>query len=704
MSTLSLVFAIHNHQPAGNFDSVFEEAYNHSYRPFVEVLERHPSVKFTQHWTGTLLEWLVKHQPEFIERLRGLVERGQLEILTGAYYEAVLAVIPEADRTGQIRKLSTTITDLFSSTPETMWLAERVWEQQLAASLVKAGVRAVMVDDTHFRHAGLMDHQLYGRYMTEEEGEMLNLLPMDKVLRYTVPFRPLEQTLEYLKSVATPGGERVVIHADDGEKFGVWPKTFKAVYEDGWLESFCRMVEEQSAWLATVHVRDVIEKFPAQGRVYLPTASYSEMMKWALPADAFLRLERFEQMLKERNDAGEFSMFVRGGYWRNFMAKYPEANHMHKKMLRVSRRVHATAKKRNLDASVYEALWAGQCNDPYWHGVFGGLYLPNLRYPVYKSLIEAEKGLDELEKKTAARVEVTDFDADGSDEILVESPDLNLVLAPALGGSLIELDFKPCSLNLLDIVSRREEGYHRRLKESAGEERESANVHDAVLVKEKDLHKHLQFDWYRRASLLDHFFGPSADLDSVSACNYHELGDFVNQPYAGTAKVVKGEARVALKREGGLWFDGRKHPVTVEKKIRYSPGSGAFDVLYVITNGGEPIDIRFGVEFNVGLQAGDAPDRYYRIDGQAPGDSRLRSSGETPGVSAVTLTDEWLGVETGLAFDRPAKLWRFPVETVSLSEAGFERIYQSSVIIPVWELRLEGELKLAVRQSTRKRA
>jgi 4-alpha-glucanotransferase len=704
MSNLSLVFAIHNHQPAGNFDSVFEEAYHHSYRPFVEVLERHPSVKFTQHWTGTLLEWLVEHHPEFIERLRGLVDRGQLEILTGAYYEAVLSVIPEADRIGQIRKLSSTITSLLSSKPETMWLAERVWEQALAGSLVKAGVRAVMVDDTHFRHAGLMDHQLYGRYITEEGGELLNLLPMDKVLRYTVPFRPLEQTLEYLRSVATPGGERVVIHADDGEKFGVWPKTFKAVYEDGWLESFCRMIEEQSSWLATVHVRDVIEKFPAQGRVYLPAASYSEMMKWALPAEAFQRLERFEQMMKRQDEAGEYAMFVRGGYWRNFMAKYPEANHMHKKMLRISRRVHAAAKKKKLPDSVYQALWTGQCNDPYWHGVFGGLYLPNLRYPVYRSLIEAEKGLDALEKKPATKIEVTDFDADGSDEILVESPELNLTFAPALGGSLIELDFKPCSLNLLDIVTRREEGYHRRLKESSGEERESANVHDAVLVKEKDLHRHLQFDWYRRASLLDHFFGPSADLGTVSACQYHELGDFVNQPYTGSGKVVKGEARVSLRREGGLWFEGRKHPITVEKLVRYAAGSGSFEASYVITNGGEPVDIRFGVEFNVGLQAGDAADRYYRIDGKAPEDPRLRSTGESQEVSRVTLTDEWLGVETEIEFGAPATVWRFPVETVSLSEAGFERIYQSSVIIPVWELRLEKEHRIAVWQSTRRRA
>ena len=69
MSVVHFVFAVHNHQPAGNFDSVFEEAFRHSYEPFLEVLERHPAVKCTQLWTGTLLEWLLRVHPDFVERM-----------------------------------------------------------------------------------------------------------------------------------------------------------------------------------------------------------------------------------------------------------------------------------------------------------------------------------------------------------------------------------------------------------------------------------------------------------------------------------------------------------------------------------------------------------------------------------------------------------------------------------------------------------
>src|ERR1044072_5704898 len=83
--------------------------------------------------------------------------------------------------------------------------------------------------------------------------------------------------------------------------------------------------------------------------------------------------------------------FVKGGIWRNFLMKYPESNAMYKKMLRVSSKVHAGKK----NEAALDHLWAGQCNCAYWHGVFGGLYLPVLRQAIYRNLIEAERILDE---------------------------------------------------------------------------------------------------------------------------------------------------------------------------------------------------------------------------------------------------------------------------------------------------------------------
>ncbi len=688
MSHVNFAFAVHNHQPAGNFDTVFEEAYRHSYEPFLEVLERHPAVKCTQHWTGTLLEWLLRVHPEFVERMRALVQRGQLELLTGAYYEAILAVIPEADRIGQIRKLTDLIHTTFGFRPRGMWLAERVWEPHLAASLARAGVEFVVVDDTHFRHAGLTDDELLGYYITEELGETLKILPIDKTLRYTIPFRPVEETLRYFTSTASAEGSHIVIHADDGEKFGIWPKTHKHVYGDGWLESFCAMVEGEGTLVRPVHLGEVVDSFPPQGRLYLPTDSYSEMTKWVLPAPVALRLEDFEQTLRSTGALEANGMFVRGGFWRNFLTKYPEANQMHKKMLRVSARLHEIEGRGVVPQKAYDLLWAGQCNDSLWHGLFGGVYLPNLRFPLFRNLLRAERLLDDLERVRSIKTAVEDFDCDGHDEVVVESPVMDFCFKPVLGGSLVELDYKPGSVNLLDILSRREEASHQRLLRAI-RSHESGSGWDELMAKEKNLHEYLHFDWYRHASFVDHFFAGGTGMKGLLHCDYGELGDFVNQPYRSTVDGTPEHVIVEFERSGALWIAGLKHKLRVRKTFRYTVASNAFTVDYCVENlESSPIDIHFGVELALGGMAGDAPDRYYTIDGKPLRGGRLRSEGEHASVGAFGATDEWMNVDVEFTLGLPAGLWRFPIETVSLSEAGFERLYQGSVMIPHWRFRL----------------
>ena len=156
---VNLVFGIHCHQPAGNFDFVFEEVYQRSYLPFIEVVSRHPGVKMTLHYTGGLLEWIEDHHPEWFDLVLPLVEAGQVELLGGGYYEPILASIPEEDRRSQIQLLSNYLLDKFGQSPRGMWLAERIWESSIVPSLVKSKIEYVLVDDSHFISAGIL---LYG--------------------------------------------------------------------------------------------------------------------------------------------------------------------------------------------------------------------------------------------------------------------------------------------------------------------------------------------------------------------------------------------------------------------------------------------------------------------------------------------------------------------------------------------------------------
>ena len=93
MKKIKFVFGIHNHQPIGNFDFVFEDAYQKSYLPFLQILEKHPKIRISLHFTGILLDWLEAHHPELLNLVKKLRDNNQLELMSGGYYEPIISVI-----------------------------------------------------------------------------------------------------------------------------------------------------------------------------------------------------------------------------------------------------------------------------------------------------------------------------------------------------------------------------------------------------------------------------------------------------------------------------------------------------------------------------------------------------------------------------------------------------------------------------------
>jgi alpha-amylase len=709
MKTVNLVLGVHNHQPIGNFDHVFEEACHKAYRPFLDVLDRHPGIRFAFHNTGCLLDWIVEHHPDYIQRLRELVERGQAEILGGAYYEPILPVIPDHDKVGQMRLMNDEIERLFGVRPRGMWLAERVWEPHLPRFIHEAGLEFAALDDSHFKCAGLTEIQTFGYYLTEEAGKAMAVFPINERLRYTIPFHDPADTIDYLRSAATDDGSRLVVMTDDGEKFGIWPETHKHCYEDGWLERFFAALEENASWIRLMSFGEALDRLKPLGRVYLPTASYGEMMEWALPADAVERYEDFVKSLKDRPDFADEKIFVRAGFWRNFLAKYDEGNHMHKRMVRVSEKIASALERQPRSEKLHRAqraLWRGQCNCAYWHGVFGGLYLTHLRSAIYRNLIEADALADQAAHrgKSWTDVDESDLDCDGHKELTVATPAQILIFKPVAGGALVEHDHVAAHFNLIDVLGRRKEGYHRQVIELAQRrakaEGATASIHERVAAKETGLERLLHYDWHRRASFLDHFIAPDATLDEFAESRQREEGDFVNQPYAvaiggrpaapkhaaaqhgaSAASAPAGGAEVKLERRGSLYRLDGVFPLHVSKVLNISDTAVAIAAAYRITNVGDrAVRTRFGVEFCVNFLAGNAFDRYYKINGAQPSPAQLASRGADERVNSFGAVDEWLRLEARVTPGEPMALWRFPLETVSLSEDGFERVYQGSVM------------------------
>lgn len=699
--SLYLILAIHNHQPVGNFDFVFDEAYRQAYLPLIEALEQHPAVRMALHYTGPLRDWLAGRYPDFLERVRALVRRGQVEMLTGGYYEPVLAALSDADKLGQIRKLNQAVRDDFGYQPTGAWLAERVWEPHLAKPLAEAGVAYTILDDTHFKYAGLSDKDLFGYYVTEEQNAALKVFGNSKHLRYTIPWASVKETVEWLRSQAEEehGGPlprpKVAVMGDDGEKFGLWPGTHQLCWsEERWMPRFFEALEANADWLHLITPGEYAARFSSLGRVYLPTASYDEMTEWALPAALSGEIGQLKRRLavEGRQDV---LRFIRGGFWRNFMVKYPEVNTMHKKMMRVSDKVHRMAGETR--PAALDHLWRGQCNCPYWHGVWGGIYLFHIRAANFEHLLAAEALADAEHHGHGPWVAwaADDLDRDAVPEILLESDVQNLYFDLAEGGSCFEWDWRAKRTNLLNVLSRRPEGYHDELRRAAEEGRlyvvgQDERVADETLVrvKEPDLHQKLTFDWYRRASFLDHFLQPDATLAAFARSEYGEAGDFVNRPYESAVEETQDGLTLTLTCDGHVWQGPRLAPLRLEKRLALRGGETKVTATYTLTNSGDgPVETRFGVETNWATLGGNGPGAYYAAPGRE--NVALNATGEIEAADSLRLVLEWMALDVRLAFSRPATVWHSPLETISLSEGGFERVYQGSCVMPLWPVRLD---------------
>lgn len=685
MKTVSLLLALHNHQPVGNFDSVFEECYERSYLPVLETWRDFHDIPFSIHNSGVLWDWIAEHRPYYMELARILSMSGQMELLTGGYYEPILAAIPDEDKIGQVRKLTGFLHDRFRTTPETLWLTERVWEPALPAPLAAAGVKAVLVDDEHFHAAGVAHSELAGHFMTEEAGASVAVFPILKELRYLIPFRPPGETIEFLRGWASEGGDRLAVLGDDGEKFGVWPDTYKTVFEEGWLRRFLELLRENREWLHVTTPSRWMREKPSRGLVYLPTASYAEMGEWALPTraqQAFVDVRHRE----EHDPAG--SPFVRGGFWRNFLSKYPESNRMHKRALDLSRRIREVPEPQQREP--LDALWQAQCNCAYWHGVFGGLYLPHLRDAVHRRLLRAETLLMEARGLEMGARELDLFGDEGRAWMLF-NPHLSLGISPRQGGMLFEWGDRRTGHDFGNTLGRRAEGYHSRL-EHAGEAgaggEHAGSIHDRVKTKEHGLEKLLAEDPLPRASFLDHVFppgvtGPAARLHLATG-----PFDFAGRPYEADLEWDRDRVILELKRDAGpaAWAGAR---VRITKVYTLLRDYHAFEVIYRVQHlSGPAVDAGFGVEWNVTFLTASAMDRWMDFGGRG-GRVGMGHDGAFESVEGFKLGDEWLDLAFEVEVEPAASVWTWPVETVSLSEDGFERNYQGTCILHHWPLVLE---------------
>ena len=569
MKNVNLILCLHMHQPVGNFPEVVDRIVKETYRPVMEVLQKHPGISANLHLSGVLLEMLAERHAEMVSQLRDLVATGRIEMMSGGFYEPVLVEWPEEDRDGQMAMMAGWLKHRLGADPAGAWLPEGVWGPSLCGAFRRAGIQYAPVDGSFFLQAGVSPAKLNGHYVTDQAGDLLTVFPTCPDLGRLIPHASWDDLFGHLRRIANRGEDISLTLAANLE---TWPAVEGGVAS--YLDKLFTKIEESAHWIHTLTGKAQIQRQAAKGRVALPPGTPAELGGWSLPGAARREFFRERAQLGQRYDSAKVLPFFRGGSWASFRVRYSEANLVFRKNLILGRKLRAKGKVSKARA-IQEKLWRAQCSTAQWHGTKGGLHLPHLREAIWKELLSAEAELREGQSETELLRE--DFDADGQLEISAAHPALTILVAPHQGGCCLELGFPSLGRNLGNVLTRRDEG---------------TNTAPPPVT-----------DWYDRNLFQEHFFARGTTVEQLAAGTYPELGDFILQPFQlRQMRQTGSRVTIELFRDGGLYRMGMRQPCQLDKVYAIDAAGGVVEVSYQLTNTGTlPLEAVFATELNLNL-------------------------------------------------------------------------------------------------------
>ncbi|MEM0490236.1 MAG: alpha-amylase/4-alpha-glucanotransferase domain-containing protein [Ignisphaera sp.] len=619
MSRVNFIFVLHFHQPVGQLEWVYERIYNNCYKILLDILLDHPKIKIAAHISGPLLLYMLEKHSEWIDGVKELVKRGSLELLGGAFGEAILPVIPREDMYMQIRLYIELFREIFGYKPRGFWLAERVWEPSVVEPLAINDIEYTIIDDYILPKIVNRDEAGYS-WLTENDGHRLKILFVDERIRYILPWESIESVIKYIVSRGSDKGDRYVLWGSDAEKFGEWSQR---EWASKWLREFIEKLEENSSIISTITPSEYLDRYGVKGLIYPVYGSYDKMMYWS------------------------------SSYFRNFFVKYRESNYMHKRLLWLRRKL----KKLNAPEDAWRYYYFAQCNDAYWHGLFGGIYLPHLRQTVYENMIKAEVIAENNSNYFASRdmySSIEDIDFDGDNEIVIETKHLDVVVKPSDGGTVTELSFK-------------HQGYEHNI----------ASTMNRYLEPYLSTSPTFRPDWYQRNIARDHLWNPTISL-----------WDWVNNtPFVDQSDLALGRYQLLSIDNNSLvlmyrgYFYGKGIPIPVEaaKHIYVDSRAPYLKIIHRVKNiGNEPFTSRIGFDYHLSPKVPRKRGEEYPI-------YRLEPD------TIKHLEEVWIGsgkrielkgiIDLELSLDRDVDIWVAPIVMPTRTERGIMDIIQSMGIM-----------------------
>lgn len=415
---------------------VMEKQYQSLYKPLGKFLYANQSFRISLAFNGVQLAFFEKKHPEFIEILKQLMDRKQIEAIGGGYYDPVFPLLYPMDRSGQIDLLSSKLRYLFGKRPRGISICASIWDPSLVSSFSSSGMEYVILDES---------------LISDEKKKGIPLLMADKgksisILYDSVSLKPdvdtdvkkyLEKILDFIEKKERHlkneffESEKVLciqFKTDEMEK----------LLNSGWLSKINKELSlgEQKFELCTCF--QFVKNTEARIPTYVSSGMSSEIATWAV--------KPYQPVKKiGRSDVTIFDLFQ----------IYPQSKALFDRMVYVSQLVNQSHGDKIRKIHAREKLWESQIGDGFICTAKGAFVSSSFRQQAYKKLSDVEKILRECGNFEES-VDNFDYNSDGYDEYVCRMKNFSAVINRK-GGTIKEFDVMQSCGNFADNFTRSKE-------------------------------------------------------------------------------------------------------------------------------------------------------------------------------------------------------------------------------------------------------
>lgn len=433
MSHIHICYSLKSSRIGPNPKEIFERDYISVYKPAAKFLYSHPAFSMTFAFNGVQLEFLQKKYPEFIELLRELISRKQIEILGGGYYDPAFPLLFPMDRTGQIELLTSEIRSVTGKRPRGINICASIWDYSLTSCFNTCGMDYVLLDESLIPE----EKQKYVPLIMSEKGKTISILPLCQSFKP----QPDASAKDFLSGIS-----RKILKSEKSAAASVKEsskiiniqfthKEFSSLLKSGFLDKLEKEISSENGLFSFSIPQNYIKNNSVKVPVYIASGMSRDIAQWGIePYHSVKTDKRYPVTIYD------------------FFQIYPQSRALYDRMLYVSMLANQSHGDKLRKKTAREKLWEAQNGDGFICTSKGAFVSSTYRQQAYKNLMEAEKILRECSDFTES-LSACDYTGDGLNEYVCRMKNYFAVIG-LNGGSIRELDVFQNSGNFADNLNR----------------------------------------------------------------------------------------------------------------------------------------------------------------------------------------------------------------------------------------------------------